>query len=109
MAHVRVGSESEIAEGSAVVISAADAGTQGPIAVFNDGGQFFAIDDTCTHAEASLAQGWIEDGEVECPLHSACFDLRTGEATCLPATVGVATHRVEIRDGDVYVFPGEPA
>jgi 3-phenylpropionate/trans-cinnamate dioxygenase ferredoxin component len=51
-----------------------------PIAVFNVDGSFYAIDDTCTHEVWSLADGYIHGTQVECALHSARFDLRTGEA-----------------------------
>lgn len=50
-----------------------------PVSVFHtDDGEVFAIDDTCTHQDASLADGWLEGCEVECPLHASKFDLRTG-------------------------------
>ena len=49
-----------------------------PVAVFNADGELFAIDDTCTHQDASLSEGWLEDCMIECPLHAASFDLRTG-------------------------------
>ena len=55
---------------------------------------------------ASLAEGWLEDDRVECPLHAAQFCLRTGEALCLPATKGVGVHRVEEREGQLYLVPG---
>ena len=56
-----------------------------PVAVFNADGELFAIDDTCTHQDASLSEGWLEDCMIECPLHAACFDLRTGKPTGHPA------------------------
>ncbi|MDN5748429.1 MAG: bifunctional 3-phenylpropionate/cinnamic acid dioxygenase ferredoxin subunit [Pseudonocardia sp.] len=74
-----------------------------PIAVFNVDGELYAIDDTCTHQDASLADGWVEGCTVECPLHAACFDLRTGLPTGPPAKVAVRTHRVVVSDGAVYV------
>ena len=50
-----------------------------PIAVFHtDDGEVFAVDDTCTHQDASLADGWLEGCEIECPLHASRFNLRTG-------------------------------
>jgi len=52
-----------------------------PISVFHtDDGEVYAIDDTCTHQDASLADGWLDGCEIECPLHASKFDLRTGEA-----------------------------
>lgn len=74
-----------------------------PIAVFNDGGSLYAIDDTCTHQDASLADGWVEDGCVECPLHAACFDLNTGKPTGPPAKNPVRTHTVIVSESTVYV------
>ena len=74
-----------------------------PIAVFNADGEFYAVDDTCTHQDASLSDGFVEGCYVECPLHAAFFDLRTGEPTCLPAKRPVRTHPVTVQDGTVYV------
>jgi 3-phenylpropionate/trans-cinnamate dioxygenase ferredoxin subunit len=82
-----------------------------PIAVFNADGEFYAIDDTCTHQDASLADGWLEGCFIECPLHAAMFDLRTGMPTCLPAKEPVRTYPVVVEDGIVYVqaTPNEDA
>jgi len=77
--------------------------TTPPIAVFNADGELYAIDDTCTHQDASLSEGWLEGCLVECPLHAASFDLRTGRPTCLPARRAVRTHRVTVDDGMVHV------
>jgi 3-phenylpropionate/trans-cinnamate dioxygenase ferredoxin subunit len=75
-----------------------------PIAVFHtEDGEVFAIDDTCTHQDASLADGWLEGCEVECPLHASKFDLRTGKVDAPPAKKPVRTHRVEIVDGVIHV------
>ncbi|MEU7282920.1 bifunctional 3-phenylpropionate/cinnamic acid dioxygenase ferredoxin subunit [Streptomyces sp. NPDC045431] len=81
-------------------------GTSPPIAVFHtEDGELYAIDDTCTHQDASLSDGWLEGCLVECPLHAAAFDLRTGRPTCLPARRPVRTHRVVVADGVVHVVP----
>ncbi|CAL9383575.1 MULTISPECIES: bifunctional 3-phenylpropionate/cinnamic acid dioxygenase ferredoxin subunit [Streptomyces] len=75
-----------------------------PVAVFHtDDGELHAIDDTCTHQDASLSEGWLEGCLVECPLHAASFDLRTGMPTCLPARRAVRTHRVTVDDGVIHV------
>jgi len=82
--------------------------TDPAIAVFHtDDGEVFAVDDTCTHQDASLADGWLEGCEVECPLHASKFDLRTGAVDAPPAKLPVRTHRVLIEDGMVYVEPSE--
>jgi 3-phenylpropionate/trans-cinnamate dioxygenase ferredoxin subunit len=77
------------------------------IAVFNVDGELFAIDDRCTHQDASLSDGWLEGCAVECPLHAACFDLRTGRPSGPPAKKPVRTHRVVVDDGLVYVHESE--
>ena len=79
------------------------------IALFNCKGQFYAIDDMCSHAEASLSEGEVYDCKVECPLHGAEFDLKTGEAVTLPATQSVNTYKTEIIDGYIYVEMGTDA
>jgi 3-phenylpropionate/trans-cinnamate dioxygenase ferredoxin component len=77
-----------------------------PIAVFNVNDELFAIDDTCTHQDASLADGYLEDDcTVECPLHASCFDLRTGEVSGPPAKVPVRTHAVVVENGTIFVVP----
>jgi 3-phenylpropionate/trans-cinnamate dioxygenase ferredoxin subunit len=80
-----------------------------PIAVFNADGELYAIDDTCTHQDASLADGWLEGCVVECPLHASCFDLRNGQVSGPPAKRPVRTHRVVVLDGMVYVQPSQSA
>jgi 3-phenylpropionate/trans-cinnamate dioxygenase ferredoxin subunit len=77
-----------------------------PIAVFYVNGAFFAISDVCTHAEASLSEGRVDGETVECPLHGACFDLRTGEALTPPAIEPVQTFAVVLQDDEVYVELG---
>lgn len=74
-----------------------------PVAVFVSEGQYYAISDTCSHSEASLAEGWVENGKVECPLHFAQFDLATGAACSLPAIFPVKTYPLTVIDGNVYL------
>lgn len=71
------------------------------IALFRIGAAVYAIDNLCTHDHATLCDGFIEGHEIECPLHQARFDLRTGEATCAPATEPVRTYPVRIEAGRV--------
>ncbi|MFC0865899.1 bifunctional 3-phenylpropionate/cinnamic acid dioxygenase ferredoxin subunit [Sphaerimonospora cavernae] len=79
-----------------------------PIAVFHtEDGEIYAIDDTCTHQDASLADGWLEGCEVECPLHASKFDLRTGQVDAPPAKLPVRTHRVVIEDDTIFVVPSD--
>ncbi|GAA1716747.1 bifunctional 3-phenylpropionate/cinnamic acid dioxygenase ferredoxin subunit [Streptomyces yatensis] len=102
----------DLPEGESLRVEAGDATVA--IAVFHTDGAFYAIDDTCSHQDASLSDGWLEGCYVECPLHAALFDLRSGEPTCLPARKPVRTHAVTVVDGMLYVHPavrtvpGEP-
>jgi 3-phenylpropionate/trans-cinnamate dioxygenase ferredoxin subunit len=68
-----------------------------PVAIFNVEGTFYALDDTCSHAEASLSEGDLDIDRcvIECPLHGSSFDLRTGEPLSLPAVEPVRVHRIE--------------
>jgi 3-phenylpropionate/trans-cinnamate dioxygenase ferredoxin component len=112
---IRVGALADIPVGEAIRVEA-----DVPIAVFRvstdgtDGadGAVYAIDDTCTHQKASLSDGWLDGCMVECPLHAACFDLRTGLPDGPPAKVPVRTHQVVVMDGTVYLklaeHTGEP-
>jgi nitrite reductase (NADH) small subunit len=69
------------------------------IALFNVGGRYYALDDTCPHRGAPLSEGELEGTAVVCPWHGAIFDLGTGDVTRPPAAVGVATYDVRI-DGE---------
>lgn len=98
----------EIPEGEAIVVDSEINGLDKDIAVFHaEDGSFYALDDECTHETASLAEGWIEDDRVECPLHATEFCLRTGKVLCLPATEDTYTHVVQVVDGRVLLHPGE--
>src|SRR5450755_250435 len=98
MAWKKVCRAEEIAEGTALLIE----GDQ-PLAVFHVGDEFFATDDTCTHAKFSLADGYLEGAEVVCALHEARFCLRTGRVLSPPAIVPLRTHPVRIEAGEVFV------
>lgn len=76
-----------------------------PIAIIRCGERFYAIDDTCTHEEASLSEGevWDYDCSVECPLHGARFSLETGEVLALPAILPVKTYPVTVENGEVKI------
>jgi len=74
------------------------------IAIVRDSaGDIHAIDDTCSHANVSLSEGDVEDGEIECWLHGSRFDLVTGRPTGLPATVPVPVYPVKIDGDDILV------
>ncbi len=90
---------SEIDENSVKVVNIENK----DIAIFNVDGEFYAIDDLCSHAEASLAEGEVFDCKVECPLHGAEFDLKTGEAVTLPATRPVDTYMISVENDIIYL------
>lgn len=73
------------------------------IGIYNLGGSFYALDDTCTHMKARLSNGYIADGFIACPVHFGKFDIRTGKAASAPCTVDVATYPVKVEDGQVLV------
>jgi nitrite reductase/ring-hydroxylating ferredoxin subunit len=75
----------------------------GRVAVFNVGGELYGLEDRCSHQQAWLSDGYVEDCAVECPLHAAMFDLRTGQPSGLPATRPVRTYRAFVEDGAVKV------
>ena len=74
-----------------------------PVAIFNVDGDFYALDDTCSHAEASLSEGDLDPERcaIECPLHGSSFDLRTGDPLTLPAVEPVRAHHVEVDEAGV--------
>ncbi len=90
---VEVAHSSDIPPGCAARVEIDDV----PIAIFNVEGTYYALDDTCSHAEASLSEGDLDIDRcvIECPLHGSSFDLRTGEPLSLPAVEPVRAHRVE--------------
>lgn len=69
------------------------------ICVARIGDEVFAVDDTCSHSDASLSEGDVTDFKIECWLHGAEFDLRTGEALTPPAVAPLKTYSVSV-DGD---------
>ncbi|MCX5496234.1 bifunctional 3-phenylpropionate/cinnamic acid dioxygenase ferredoxin subunit [Kaistia dalseonensis] len=80
------------------------------VAVFHVGDAFYAVADMCTHATASMSEGYVDDdATVECPVHAARFCLKSGRALCLPATEALRTFPIVIRDGEVYVDMGADA
>lgn len=73
------------------------------VALFNLNGEFYAIDDICTHEEASLSDGAIDGETVECPWHGALFNIKSGAALTMPAVTPVRTYAVRIDEARVLV------
>ncbi len=95
----RVAALSDLREGEAFVAKLGDAA----IALYrlNDG--VYAIGDVCTHEFALLSQGFVEDGAIECPLHQAKFDIKSGRCLAAPATEDVKSYTVKVEGNDVFV------
>lgn len=96
---VDVTSSAELPRGSRTVVDT----YAGAIAVFNLNGEFFAIEDVCTHDGGELASGELEGDEIICPRHGARFCIRDGRALTPPAFEDVGTYPVRIEGGVVQV------
>lgn len=100
MGSIIAGSEKDFASGTItkVVIDGRD------ISIANIDGQYYAFDDTCTHAGASLAEGTLDECNVICGWHGAIFDCTTGQLAKFPAKIrDLGTYKVTIQDGQIYV------
>lgn len=75
------------------------------LVVVNHDGQFYALEDRCTHEDFELSAGPFDPatGQIECVLHGARFDVRSGEALCPPAYEPVRSYPLKVEDGTVYV------
>ena len=73
------------------------------IAVFNLDGEYYAIEDVCTHDYAPLADAKLEGDEIICPRHGARFCIKTGAVTAPPAYEPVPTFPVRVREGMIQV------
>ncbi|MEE8445964.1 MAG: bifunctional 3-phenylpropionate/cinnamic acid dioxygenase ferredoxin subunit [Alphaproteobacteria bacterium] len=94
-----VATTSEVDEGEVQQVSVG----RTDIALYKLDGDYYATDDICSHAYASLADGYVEDGQIECPLHGACFDIKTGKALTAPANVDLKTYPVKIEGDKILV------
>jgi len=73
------------------------------LAICRQDGEFYALDDICTHDGGPLDQGSLQGFNIECPRHGAKFDIRTGRVTALPAIIPIGTYEVKIEGDDVLV------
>jgi 3-phenylpropionate/trans-cinnamate dioxygenase ferredoxin subunit len=96
---VTVASENELPPGERMVVQIGRTW----VAVFNVDGNFYAIQDVCTHDDGPLAEGKLIGCEIECPRHGARFDLRDGRVTAPPALVPVPVYDVRVQDGQIQV------
>jgi nitrite reductase/ring-hydroxylating ferredoxin subunit len=89
----------DVADGTALKVE-----TEGLIlAVFNVEGEYYVLDDTCTHGPGSLSEGYIEGDVVECNFHNGQFNIRTGEVVLPPCMIPMKTYPTTVEDGKVYI------
>jgi nitrite reductase/ring-hydroxylating ferredoxin subunit len=74
-----------------------------PVALYCIDGEVLATHNTCTHAQACLSDGYLENGQIECPLHQALYDVRTGKAVSGPANGDLKVFPARVHDGQVQV------
>ncbi len=73
------------------------------VAVFNIEGEFYVIDDACTHGPGSLSEGYIDGDVVECNFHNGQFDIKTGEVVSPPCMIPVKTYPTKVEGGLVVI------
>ena len=96
---VTVGKTSELGQGQSKTVEVGGV----PVAVFNVGGKYYAIEDTCSHVGGPLSEGELDGTTVTFPWHGAQFDLATGKALTPPASAGLKTYQVHVEGDDVKV------
>ncbi len=92
-------STEDLPEGERLFIELGD----DPVVILNINGEYFAIDDICTHDQGPLGDGEIEDHQIVCPRHGARFDIRTGKVLTLPAVRGVSSYPIRVVDGMIEI------
>lgn len=100
MGRERIGAASDVPVGEVRVMRCAG-GRE--VAVSNIDGEYFAIDDVCTHDGGPLGEGRLRNGRVICPRHGAAFDARTGAVKSLPAVRSVQAYPVTLEDGELFI------
>jgi len=73
------------------------------VVLFHVDGQFYALDDVCTHDGGPLGEGSLEGYTIACPRHGAKFDIRDGRVLCMPAVSGTPSHDVKVEGDEVFV------
>ena len=89
----------EIAEGEAKLVEIDGK----EIALFNSGGEYFAIDNECTHVGGPLSEGDLDGQTVTCPWHGAEFDITSGEVLGPPAEENVGCYKVTVEGDSIKV------
>ena len=74
-------------------------------AVYQVDGAYYVTQDLCTHGPGWLSDGYLEDGEVECPIHQGRFSVITGKPTAAPCTDSLKIWPVTVQDGKICIDP----
>ena len=74
-----------------------------PVVIFNIDGNFYAIDDVCTHDDGPVGEGNLEGYQIICPRHGARFDTRSGKALMLPAVQDVRSYPIRVVEGRIEI------
>ena len=85
---------------SLALTSKVGGGGEAEVFAVADDGEFFALNDCCTHEDASLSDGTIVGDEIECPLHGGAFEIRTGQPAAFPVVVPARMYRVRVEGGE---------
>lgn len=102
MPWIKVATAEEIPSGSRKVV---DIDPDLSVAVFHVDGEWYAVENRCTHDDGPLVEGdLVEPYVVECPRHGARFDIRTGDVLRMPAFEPVPVFEVKVENGHVYVL-----
>lgn len=96
---VRVAAVSDLADPGRMLVEVGDE----MIVVFRVGGEFFALEDRCTHDDGPLSDGELEDHTIACPRHGAKFCIKTGAALTMPARKPTRSFAVKIDGDDILV------
>jgi 3-phenylpropionate/trans-cinnamate dioxygenase ferredoxin subunit len=99
----KVATQSDLAPGQKMLVEYAGE----PVGLFNIDGEYFAIEDICTHDGGPLVEGDLHGDVIVCPRHGARFDVKTGQVRTLPAYRPVPTYLVKTEGDDILVAPRE--
>ena len=93
------GNTGDVSEDMPLTVKAGDK----EIGVYLLDGQYYALEDICPHAYALLSQGFVMDGEIECPLHAARFNIATGKCTAGPGGRDIKVYPLRVEDDRILV------
>jgi len=96
---VQVAKLDDVPEESTFVVAVAGE----PVCLYNLGGKIYATHDICTHAHASLAEGFIDGENIECPLHQGLFHIPTGKAVGPPVEEDLRVYPVKVEGDQIFV------